>query len=51
MLNMSSIPDDRTARAVIRDEALRLFREARISSDVFDRLRRDIDAEATRIER
>jgi AcrR family transcriptional regulator len=25
MLNVSSIPDDRTARAVIRDEALRLF--------------------------
>lgn len=25
MLNMSSVPDDRTARAVIRDEALRLF--------------------------
>ena len=27
MLNISSIPDDRTARAVIRDEALRLFAE------------------------
>jgi TetR/AcrR family transcriptional regulator, regulator of cefoperazone and chloramphenicol sensitivity len=27
MLNMGSIPDDRTARAVIRDEALRLFAE------------------------
>ena len=25
MLNMGSVPDDRTARAVIRDEALRLF--------------------------
>lgn len=34
-----------------RAEVLRLFREARISSDVFDRLRRDIDTEATRIER
>jgi TetR/AcrR family transcriptional regulator, regulator of cefoperazone and chloramphenicol sensitivity len=27
MLNMRSIPDDRTARAIIRDEALRLFAE------------------------
>jgi AcrR family transcriptional regulator len=27
MLNMSSMPDDRTTRAVIRDEALRLFAE------------------------
>jgi len=27
ILNMSSIPDDRTTRAVIRDEALRLFAE------------------------
>jgi AcrR family transcriptional regulator len=27
MLNMSSVPDDRTTRAVIRDEALRLFAE------------------------
>ena len=27
ILNMRSVPDDRTARAVIRDEALRLFAE------------------------
>jgi AcrR family transcriptional regulator len=27
VLNMSSVPDDRTTRAVIRDEALRLFAE------------------------